>query len=355
MSLQDSSLTTGLFIGTYTRKEGHVDGKAEGILRTTINGSSKTTSTIPSGPNPSFIARSGDGNTLYTVNEIGGRQGEPIGRVQALRHQDNKWQIISDQSAHGIAPCYISVTHDGKYVLVANYVSGTIASYGITADGGLTEALHVVQFTGSGPDARQEAPHAHYIEQGPDGLIYTADLGTDSIRIYSLDNGKFIHHSTSVVSTGAGPRHLAHHPTLPFFYAVNELNATVEVFNRNTSEYSVQTISTLIDPARTDGGCADIKISPDGNFLYVSNRGSYNDIVAYKIDKKSGQLEVIDRYPTQGTAPRSFIITRDGSHLIAANQDSNDLMVWQRDPVNGSLKTPQLVTGIPTPVCLIEI
>jgi 6-phosphogluconolactonase len=250
----------------------------------------------------------------------------------------------------------VSIDHTGQFAMLANYVSGNVAAYPIRKDGSLNEASAVHQHTGKGTTARQEGPHAHMIIPGLSNYIYSTDLGTDRIMLYTLDSdGKFTLKKEIETQVGAGPRHLAFHSNQKWAYVVNELNGTIEAFhlNKTTGDLSrFQTVSTLPEGQTVFAGSADIHITPSGKYLYASNRADVNNIAMYSINQENGMLKIIGHQSVLGKAPRNFVIDPTGKFLLVANQDSNSVITFQIDSETGKLIETGLQTEIPTPVCL---
>ncbi len=345
-----------LLIGTYTRKMGHVNGKAKGIhLAYLYKGKVSISKTFEAGPNPSYIATHPLKDFIYVVNEIGGTEEEPKGLLTTLAMDSTMhFKIINTRSSEGVDPCYVSVNQIGTHVLVANYSSGTISSFPIALSGMTGRSSDVVTLKGSGPHDRQKSPHAHFIAEASDGLVYVADLGTDSIHVYKLNGGQLIPHKYQFkVSSGAGPRHLAFHPKQAVLYVVNELNNTVEVWRQTEDApyQQLQTLSTVEPKDKREGYCGAIKITPDGKYLYVSNRGIVHSISSFKI-LPSGQIEYIGAVTTLGEIPRDIEIDPTGQYLLIANQNSDNIVTYKIDTSTGELSQPRVTQGVMTPVCI---
>ncbi|RMG82012.1 MAG: lactonase family protein, partial [Bacteroidetes bacterium] len=220
-----------LFVGTYTKKEGHVDGKGEGIYilkMDTATGALSPLDTIRGLVNPSYLTLHPNGRYLYAVQELADNTPDNIGLVSAFKTdpENGRAQALNTVSAQGDAPCFISTDATGRFALVANYVSGNVAVFPIQPDGQLGEAVHVAQHEPGIPKPpRQEAPHAHMIIPGKEpGAVFATDLGTDLIIHYQLDTaGHLTKRAETHTEPGAGPRHLAFHPTLSRVYVLNEL------------------------------------------------------------------------------------------------------------------------------------
>jgi 6-phosphogluconolactonase len=354
------------YIGTYTRRESFVNGKAEGIYIYHLNPASGEltyaatvagTGTI----NPSFLTLGPDKSCLYAVNEITGGRG-PHGTVSAfaINPVTKHLSYLDQQSTQGLAPCYVSVEPEGRYGLVANYETGSVCVLPIQKDGSLGEATDIVQFFGAGANPeRQEGPHAHMILPSPDGrFILAVDLGTDRLMAFrlNLEGGTLSPADSpwSQLPPGSGPRHLAFHPQRPLAYAINELQSTVTVFRyaaqQGTFE-ALQTLSTLPDGFTGPNLGAEIKLAPSGRFVYASNRG-HDSLVIYAADQESGQLSLVGHESTQGVGPRDFTITPSGTLLLVANQDTDTVVTFWINQDSGTLRATGHVASVPTPVCL---
>lgn len=356
-----------VYVGTYTRREPHVDGKAAGIYVYTLDaetGQLDYQSTATGVVNPSFLTLSPltlspQENFLYAVNEVA--DGEVSGAVSAFAIDVDTGDLtfLNKQSSQGHAPCYVSTNADGRFVLAANYVTGNVCVLPVLADGRLAPASDNQQHHGHGPDPRQEGPHAHCIvPDGQDGrTILAADLGTDQIMVYGLEQAQgklFCTAPPASLPSGSGPRHLCFHPNGRFVYVLAELTSQIIMLAYDADSgtlQSQQTISTL-PPAYSGANTgAHVAVSPDGRFLYASNRG-HDSITIYAIAPETGWLTLVGHEPTQGRTPRHFTLDGHGRFLLAANQDSDTVVVFRRDQGTGGLTAVAPPTPIPTPVCL---
>ena len=231
-----------LYVGTYT--EGT---HSEGIYLIRLDrpsGQLRRVGSVSAGANPSFLALHPNGRTLYAVNEL-----EPTGAVSAFAIAKDTGALtrLNEQPSGGGAPCFVSVDRSGRVALVANYAGGSVALLSIRPDGALAPAADVVQHTGKGPTPeRQEAPHAHCILPDPTNrFALAADLGADRVFVYHLDlEGRSLRHieeGDAVMRPGAGPRHLAFHPTLPLVFVANELDSTVATLRFDSARLSSST------------------------------------------------------------------------------------------------------------------
>lgn len=355
-----------LFVGTYTRKEGHVDGQADGLYWYELDTVTKKITIIDTFKdiiNPSYITISPDKQYIYAVSEINSDSVSRHGQVYALSINTSaqKLEFINKQSSKGDYPCYISTDHNGDIAMVANYGTGNIAIFPINEDGSLDSATSVMQHDGKGPDAsRQNGPHAHMIVTDPDNnFLLSNDLGTDEIYSYPVDYQLLVLTKQRVAAQthpGAGPRHLIFHPSKKNAYVINELNGTIEAFHYFDTLGKLERFQTISTVAEGENGenasCADIHITPNGAFLYASNRGDFNNIAMYKVSEEDGSLSLVGHQSVKGKTPRNFLISPDGKFLLVANQDSNNIVYFKINQKTGALIDPNIEMEVPTPVCL---
>ena len=356
---EEANVST-IYVGTYTRKEGHVDGKATGIYQLKMNvetGKLKIIDTIKGTINPSYLAIHPNQKYLYAVNEIA--DGNRIGTITTYNIESGKAQKINEVSSKGDAPCYISIDRTGKFVLVANYME-TIASYEIEKDGSLSEAVDVVEHKRERAAVfRQETGHPHIILPAMnDKTLFVADLGLDEIFHYELnEKGEFTKVAITETVPLSGPRHLVFHPIYSKCYVLNELNITVEVFETKAANEPFERIQMINTVGDIDENVAPsaIKLHPSGKFLYVANRGinggTGHNITAFSINE-SGELSFVASYSTEGEVPRDFEISPDGRFLLAANQNSNSIITFKINTTTGELESTGQQLEIKTPVCL---
>lgn len=356
--------TTGhrtLWVGTYTRNEGHVNGKAGGIYRIKVDaesGSFKDQIAKQGIINPSFVAVSPDNRFLYAVSETGSDV-DSTGYLYAYKIGPDSLVSLNRQSSHSFAPCHVSVHPAGKWVFLANYVGGVVAMYPVLENGELGPASDVRRFSGSGPHPRQESSHPHSVFVHPTGrYVLTPDLGTDKIMIFKVDTdqGKLVPSEPAFAETepGAGPRHLVFHPDGKAFYVINELGNTVTLYRFDPDSGAAtreQSVSTLPKDFAGVSYTADIHLSPDGRFLYGSNRG-HNSIAIFSVDPKDLTLTAVGHQPTLGDFPRNFVIDPSGQWLYVANQNTDNIVQFRIDPKTGLL-SEEVQYRVPTPVCLV--
>ncbi len=351
------------FVGTYTRRLPHVDGKGLGIYRVRLNASTGALFDVTLAAeleNPTFLAIAPDQKTLYAIGETEEFNGEFGGSVSAyaINPATHALTLLNRQPSRGGFACHLSLDATGRCAIVANYGSGSVAAFPIEAGGRLGALSDFVQHSGSGPNAaRQQGPHAHQAMPSPDNrFVFVNDLGADRVMIYALDagSGKLTPAGSAYVHPGAGPRHLDFHPNGRFAFVINELDATLAVFGYDAVSGAltpVHTVPTLPPGATAPPSCADVHVHPSGRFVYGSNR-NHDSIAIFSVDSSSGRLTPIGHEPTQGAQPRNFALTPDGRFLLAENQDSDTIVSFQIDLERGMLTPTGDVAQVPTPVCL---
>jgi 6-phosphogluconolactonase len=311
--------------------------------------------------NPFFLALSPDRKYLYSIHakQFGGKENEQVAAYEVVG-RTGELRLLNRQSAEGTAACYMDVDKSGKAVLVANYASGCVAALPIKADGSLGEPASFHRHRGASVNPqRQKEPHAHCIVVSPDNrYAYAADLGTDQIFCYQLDPAaaKLTPNKTPFARSpaGAGPRHLTFHPSGKRLYAINELMNSVTVFDYDADSGTLsekQTISTLPDGFKGTSYCADVKVTPDGRYLYGTNRG-HDSIAAYKIGE-DGRLSLIAIEPSLGKGPQNLAITPDGQWLLCANMPGNNVAVFRIDPKTGRLMSAGEPVRQSSPSCIM--
>ncbi|MFC5457561.1 lactonase family protein [Prosthecobacter fluviatilis] len=311
--------------------------------------------------NPFFLAVSPDQRFLYAINaeSFGGADDEFVA-AYALDGRDGRLKRLNQHSARGTASCYLDVDATGKTVAVANYASGSVASLPVKEDGSLGEAVSFVQHSGSGADpVRQKGPNAHCIVISPDNrFALAADLGIDKILIYQLDAAAARLTPNDAqpfvkMRPASGPRHITFHPNGRHVYVINELANTVTCFDYAADSGMLterQTLSTLPAGFTGKSHTADLKITPDGKFLYGTNRG-HDSIASYRI-AENGMLTLLSIDPSLGKGPQNLLITPDGRWLLCANMPGNSVVVFRIDAANGNLAATGAPVAMPMPSCI---
>jgi 6-phosphogluconolactonase len=353
-----------LFVGTYTDKE------SKGIYAYRFDAASDELTPLgvaAETTNPSFLAIDPSRRFLYAVNEVQNYKGASSGAVSAFainRGTDDRQtgilSLLNQVPSRGADPCYIAFDKSGKYALVANYTGGSVAVFPVQADGHIGGPSAFIQHRGSSVNKeRQGGPHAHWIETTPDNRFAIAvDLGLDELLVYHFDasKGSLTPNDPPYASVdpGAGPRHLAFHPNGKFAYVVNELQSTITAFSYDPGRgvlEKLKTVSTLPKGFSGSNDTAEIRVHPNGKFLFASNRG-HDSIAVFSIDSRTGALTLVDHSPTQGKTPRNFEIDPSGKLLFVANQGSDNIVVFRIDSDNGRLTPTGQTLNVPSPVCL---
>lgn len=324
-------------------------------------------------PEPGWLAAHPGGGFLYAVNEVTELEGRPGGGVSAFATDPVTGQLtrLNTRPTTGRLPCHCVTDRDGRVLLVAGYLDGTVELFPIEADGSLGPARAVLRHGGSGADPdRQAGPHAHSVNLDPAGrFVLVADLGTDRVAVYELDAGRGLTarpERDALVAPGSGPRHLAFHPGGGLAYLVNEMAATVTAFGYDGTTGALrelQTVSTLPEGFTGYRAAAEVAVHPAGQFLYVTNRsdGSSSEapergedsVAWFEIDADSGCLTPRGRVPAGGDTPRTLVIDPDGARLYVANQRGGNLTTFLIDPRTGALAAAGQVTPVPGPVSLL--
>ena len=310
---------------------------------------------------PFFLALSPDDRFLYSIHaaSFGGKAEEQVAAYRIV-DDEGTLELLNRQSTRGTASCYLDVDATGKSVVVANYSTGNIASLPVNSDGSLGETATFVQHTGSSVNPqRQNGPNAHCIVVSPDNrFVFAADLGIDKLMCYRLDaeTSKLSPNRQPYVRMppGAGPRHLTFHPNGEHVYVINELANSVTHFDYDTEQgllFERDTISTLPEDFDGESYCADLKITPNGRFLYGTNRG-HDSIAAYAIDEQ-GRLTLLEIIASGGKGPQNLAITSDGSLLLCANMPGNNVALFRINPADGLITQPVPPLEITSPSCIM--
>jgi 6-phosphogluconolactonase len=312
--------------------------------------------------NPTFLSVTPDGSRIYANSEVFVWR---EGTVSAYRFDRGSGTLtyLNKQPSLGSITAHNTITRDGTKLLVANYGMGeggpdrAVAVYGFEKDGALTPPLASVSHKGSGPNAaRQERSHAHSVtETIAGGTAVVADLGIDRLVSYRIgQDGKLTKLTESALTPGAGPRHLALHPNGRFVFVMNELDSTVVsmALDEASGKLSIIDAKPAVPvEARDSNHCADIQISPDGRFVYGSNRG-HDSVVIMAVDQQAGVLSLVGYVPCGGATPRNLALTPSGSHLFSANQNADRISILARDAASGMLTDTGRAVEIGTPMCV---
>ncbi len=356
-----------LLIGTYTAQ-----GKSEGIYVYRFDSQTGRASplSVVKTVNPSYLVPSRDNRYVYAVNELPGDNGPASvrGGITAFAFDAASGQLtVLDQvSSEGNDPCYLTISPDGKYLFAANYSvaadpGGSFAVFPIEGDGRVGTAALIIHHRGSGPvKGRQDSAHVHSTVFSPDGrFLFAQDLGLDKLFVYrftpSAEPGGAIVTPTeqryAQMPYGSGPRHLVFDAKREYAYLTSELSGTVTTLQYSNGTLRSLQVLELAEPGfsgKVGGGA--IHLSPDGRFLYTSNRGDANEIVIFAVDPRDGLLRLVGRQSTLGRTPREFSFDPTGRWLIVGNQASDTAYVFSRDRETGLLGPNPIRLDIGSPV-----
>jgi 6-phosphogluconolactonase len=312
--------------------------------------------------NPTFLSVTSDGAKIFANSEVFAWR-EGVVTAYGFDRETSALTYINKQPTLGSITAHNFVTRDGTKLLVANYGMGSggpdqsVVVYGIREDGGLTTPLAGVAHEGAGPnEARQERSHAHSVTEALTGTIaIVADLGIDCLVTYRIEtDGSLSPLQETALKPGAGPRHIALHPNGKFVFVMNELDSTMVslALDASTGAFSfIDAKPAVPAEARDHNHCADIQISPDGRFVYGSNRG-HDSIPIFAVEQDTGKLTLLDYTPCGGSTPRNLCLTPSGNHLFSANQNADRISIFARDAETGRLSDTGRSIGIGTPMCV---
>ncbi|WP_341902537.1 lactonase family protein [Fluviicola taffensis] len=351
------STKTVLFVGTFTG-----DKPDSGIYIYEFNASTGNLTPVSHGSNitnPSFLTISPNGNYIYACTDT---KMPDAGSVSAFRFDSISGSLtfLNKQPSGGENPVYVTTSKNNEFVINANYTAGSVSVFSTNTDGSLNPFSQLIPFKGSSINTRrQEKAHIHATVFSPDfNYLFFPDLGSDKIHVFEFDPTKKQPLKASeqldfVAIPGSGPRHFTFHPTKPVAYCMEELSGMVSAFQvENGKLDSIQRIFSY-SKLQEDYNSADIHISPDGLFLYASNRWDHeNTLSIFSIDQRNGTLTLVGHQSTLGDNPRNFVIDPTGNFLIVANQVSNNLIVFKRDLKTGLLTKTQTEITVKNPSCL---
>lgn len=306
---------------------------------------------------PTYLTVSSNNKFIYAVSDK--RIGS--GSVNAYKFNAATGQLdsINKQPAYG-GPLFVSVDKAQKNLFCANYMGGSLSVYPINTDGSLGEVSQVLQNSGSSINRiMQEAPHVQSAILSPDEkFLLSTDLGTDKLHIYKYNPAASDVLTPAPVpfvsgNLGYGPRNAVFSADGRFIYMLQEISGTITVYRfvKGRASY-VQLKSLVPDGFRGNIQAADMHLSPDGRFLYASNRGTANEIIQFAVNKASGTLTLVKRYNSGGRSPRNFVIDPTGKYMLVSNQFSNNVSVFKIDKATGMLKLTPAMINIDAPMCI---
>ncbi len=345
-----------IFIGTYTKKS------SKGVYAyrwMPQSGEMAEVGLAAETPNPSFLTLAPAHNYLFAANEQGSGPGTVAGF--AVAPMFGKLTPRNVVSSGGSAPCNLTTDHTGQALFVANYNSGSVASFRILSDGNLSEPVSDIYYPGHSVNReRQREAHTHCTTVSPDNrYLLVNDLGLDRIMVYRFDP-KTAHLTPNdppfySAIPGSGPRNLTFHPNGRWAYSINEIVSTLDCLNWESSKGTLtrfQNISTLPMDHESPTDAATVAVHPNGRFLYASNRGD-DSITVFSIDRANGRLTLMQRISCEGNSPRHFAVDPGGKWVVVANQDSANIVVLKCDAQTGKLSPTGRQYRLDSPVCVV--
>lgn len=351
-TMEESANKLYMLVGTYSSAE------EEGIHVYQFdqeNGELSHVSGVKGIPSPSYLVVSNDGNFVYSVAEEEGEKA--AAHSLSFDKEKGTLKLLNSHPTKGDAPCYIELDQKNRFAVTANYSGGSISVFPIDTDGKLLAASQVIKFSGSGKDKeRQGKPHLHSVIFSPDEKhLFANDLGTDRIYKFNVSHahsGEFLKEGEPAhfsVEPGSGPRHNCFHPNGKYMYTISELSGMVTAFKYNNG--NLESFQSIESDTLNAQGSADIHITPDGKFLYTSNRLEADGLAIFSVNGDTGELTKIG-YEITGLHPRNFIISPNGEYLLVASRDDNKIQIFSIDKDKGLLNDTKKDVELSKPVCL---
>jgi 6-phosphogluconolactonase (cycloisomerase 2 family) len=345
-----------MYVGSFTAKDG---GRGEGLTVYRRNGEPDRWTAIQlldELADPSFLIVDRQGRCLYSAHGDG---------TQATSYQidqvTGRLRILNRQPTGGTNGVHLAIDATGRFLVVANYASGSVALLPINPDGSLAPVSDLATLSGKpGPNrTQQESSHPHHCPFDRTGrFVVVPDKGYDKVFVYKLDTvrGKLVPGTPPDVASraGAAPRHADFHPTRPYVYVINELDSTIATYQVDSEKGALQplqVITTLPTSYTGNNSGAEIQVAASGRFLYGSNRG-HDSIAIFAIDQSTGLLTSVGWKPTQGKTPRFFALDPTGTHLYAANQGSGTIVIFRVDQATGALSPTGEIVKVATPTTI---
>jgi 6-phosphogluconolactonase len=347
-----------VFVGTYSQNYGHVDGKGEGIYAFRLDDGGALT---PVGAtrgivDAAFLAAAPGRGLLFCVND------SPDGGVSAFSVDAESGRLtFLNRQPSGDSTCFLAVDRTESVVLAVNHDGGNTVAFPILADGRLGPALASFDHVGPGAQpGHQSSAHPHsVVVDATNRFALVPDKGLDRVYVYRLEpaHGWLVPHAPPFLDVhgGTSPRHLAFHPSQRFAFVTNEVGSTVTSFAfdaENGTLRELSTESTVPDGFTGRNATADIRVHPNGKFVYLTNRG-HDTVARFAVDERTGRLTPLGHTSTQGGWSRAISFDPSGRWLLVANQNADTIVAFAADPATGALDPTGAVTPTPTPVCIL--
>jgi 6-phosphogluconolactonase len=345
-----------MYVGSFTGKDG---GHGEGLSvyrRNSEQDAWAPVQLLKDFADPSFLIVDRQGRCLYAAHGDG---------TQATAYRidpaTGRLTVLNQQPTGGTNGVHLAIDATGRFLVLANYASGSVAALPIGGDGSLGPRSDLATLSGTpGPHrTQQDSSHPHHCPFDRTGrLVVVPDKGFDKVFVFRLDTarGTLVPATPPAVASraGAAPRHADFHPTKPYVYVINELDSTIATyqFDADTGALKpLQVITTLPTSYTGNNSGAEIVVAPSGRFLYGSNRG-HDSIAIFAIDQSTGVLASVGWESTQGKTPRFFALDKLGTHLYAANQTSDTVVMFRVDQSSGRLTPTGQTIKVATPTTI---
>lgn len=332
------------YIGTYTKEE------SKGIYSFTLEKYTGFISNIKLAAeteNPTYLTTNYEKRNLYSISNFNDENNNSFGGVSSFHINDDfTLNYLNSLSEPGQSPCHVKLDNVNNTLFSGNYHEKNITSYSLKETGELNHIISKVVHQGDS--------HVHFVDLTPDKkYLCVVDLGLDSVVLYNYNEGILGDSLTLKVKDGSGPRHIVFHPNGKFAYLLCELSSEIVTLSYDSilGFKILNYISTIPEDFTDINSTAAIRISSDGKFLYSSNRG-HNSIAAYSICSSTCNLTLVDFYSSYGDGPRDFNLTPNEDFIVISNQLTNNLTIYKRDSLTGSLYLIQKDIYVPTPVCI---
>ncbi len=311
---------------------------------------------------PGFLAKHPTKPVLYAVGGLSNVQVVAAFAIEGSPEKPSLHLLNSVPIGDGGA-AHVSLDKTGKTLFTAQFGGGSVAVFSVQPDGMLRERTQLIDHQGGAKVVadRQDASHAHWTGVSPDNrFVFVPDLGLDQVVIYKLDaaTGKIEAHGSGITPPGSGPRHMKFHPNGRWIYVVNELSLTVTVFEYDatlgtmTPRQTIETIPAIELEREKAKSCSEIRVHPNGKFVYAANRG-HDTITVFAVDQTKGELKLVQRENPRCATPRNFNLTPDAKWLLAAGQLSNTLGLFSVDSGTGRIVFQQQSVFVPSPICVL--
>jgi 6-phosphogluconolactonase len=329
-----------MWAGGYTADGGGSGIGITGLAVDPVTGDLAVVGTAVETPSPSFLLARGD--VVYAV-------GEAADRVEAFRRGPGgslRW--AGGQPSGGSGPCHLHVVDD--LLLTSHYGDGTVAVHPLAADGTIGEATQLLTATGSGPRPQQDGPHAHSTLHVGGGTVLSADLGTDTVHVHALRDGRLDRVAGIALPPGTGPRHLALLASGRVL-VVGELDGTLHALEGAGSSWRVAASTPCADLTDPRDAAAEVQVSADGRLAYVGLRGS--ERIAVVGIGADGALAPVAAFDCGGAVPRHHALVDDRLHV--ANQGSGTVASFRLDPATGLPVGEPTIVAVPSPTYLLPV